>query len=73
MIRRKSKIKLIDQRIGPEVRETAAYIGDMSAAMARLAHEIRLPDLTYLLELARLEAERASESRAKESRASARR
>jgi hypothetical protein len=41
----------------PNERDAEAYIGDMSSALAQLARQHRLATLSYLLELAQIEAE----------------
>jgi hypothetical protein len=38
-------------------REAATYIAELTSDLARLARENGLPELAYLLEVARLEAE----------------
>jgi hypothetical protein len=42
----------------PNERDAEAYIGDMSSALAELARQHRLATLSYLLELAQIEAEK---------------
>jgi hypothetical protein len=42
----------------PNERDAEAYIGDMSSTLAELARQHRLATLSYLLELAQMEAER---------------
>jgi hypothetical protein len=42
----------------PNGRDAESYISDMSSALAELARAHRLASLSYLLELAQLEAER---------------
>jgi hypothetical protein len=42
----------------PNERDAESYIGDMSSALAELARQHRLATLSYLLELAQMEAEK---------------
>jgi hypothetical protein len=54
----------------PNGRDAKSYIGEMSSALAELARAHRLASLSYLLELAQMEAERG---RARQGGAEARR
>lgn len=42
---------------GAEPRETAVYIAELTADLARIARRHRMDTLCYLLEMARLEAQ----------------
>lgn len=44
--------------------EVAAYIAVLSAEMARLARANKLPDLAYILDMARIEASQRAPARA---------
>jgi hypothetical protein len=51
-------MKMLDEQSRINELETAAYIGDMAASLAQLAHRCCLTDLAYLLALVQMEAER---------------
>jgi hypothetical protein len=53
-----------NQERQPDERDAVAYIGDMSSALAQLARQHNLAALSYLLQLAQMEAEIGTEASA---------
>lgn len=49
-------------RRGSDQREAAAYIADLAANLATMAHRHCLGTLGYLLDMARMEAEKVAET-----------
>jgi hypothetical protein len=51
-----------ESRPGPDPRKAAAYVAALAADLRDLAHRSDLPILSYLLDMARLEAEAVAEN-----------